>query len=149
MIGVDCAASSHKKVPVKSVMYLSDSLLTWFGSLAQNWQPPNLHVRGTLSVSIVSGSVDIIDLEISEILCLQISLHIINLLCYSSGFQTMMTGSAPVVHLDLPRPALLKPRQLWTGKQLLSAVVNHFAAGRPPLTFSSSSKVESRRFDFR
>jgi hypothetical protein len=53
-----------------------------------------------------------------------------------------MTGSAPVVHLELPRPALLKPRQLWTGKQLLSAVVSHFSAGRPPLTFSSSSKVE-------
>jgi DNA-directed RNA polymerase I subunit RPA1 len=45
------------------------------------------------------------------------------------------------VHLQLPPPAVLKPRQLWTGKQLLSSVVQHFAAGRPPISFSSSSKV--------
>jgi hypothetical protein len=45
------------------------------------------------------------------------------------------------VHLGLPPPALIKPRPLWTGKQLISAVVEHFADGRPPLTFSSGSKV--------
>jgi len=45
------------------------------------------------------------------------------------------------VHLELPPPALLRPRRLWTGKQLLSAVLAHFTAGRPPLTMSSGSKV--------
>ncbi|KAF8073189.1 rpa1 [Scenedesmus sp. PABB004] len=50
-------------------------------------------------------------------------------------------GGTPAVQLVLPPPALLKPRQLWTGKQLLSSVICHFAGGRPPLTFSSSSKV--------
>jgi DNA-directed RNA polymerase I subunit RPA1 len=56
-------------------------------------------------------------------------------------------GSTPAVHLQLPPPAVLKPRQLWTGKQLLSSVVQHFAAGRPPISFSSSSKVSLTRFD--
>lgn len=41
----------------------------------------------------------------------------------------------------LPLPAVLKPRPLWTGKQLLSALVRHFARGRPPLTFNAGSKV--------
>lgn len=50
-------------------------------------------------------------------------------------------GRAPAVHLALPPPALIKPRPLWTGKQLISSVVEHFADGRPPLTFSSGSKV--------
>ncbi len=40
-------------------------------------------------------------------------------------------------------PALLKPRQLWTGKQLLSAVVRHYSAGQPPLSFTAPSKVPS------
>ena len=52
-----------------------------------------------------------------------------------------VTGRAPAIHLSLPPPAVLRPRQLWTGKQLISAVVEHFADGRPPLTFSSGSKV--------
>ncbi|KAF6245033.1 hypothetical protein COO60DRAFT_1650460 [Scenedesmus sp. NREL 46B-D3] len=51
-------------------------------------------------------------------------------------------GSTPAVHLQLPPPAVLKPRQLWTGKQMLSSVVQHFAGGRPPISFSSSSKDE-------
>jgi hypothetical protein len=50
-------------------------------------------------------------------------------------------GRTPAVHLSLPPPALLKPRQLWTGKQLIGAVVQHFTGGRPALTFSSGGKV--------
>ena len=50
-------------------------------------------------------------------------------------------GGAEDFDLRLPTPAVLKPRALWTGKQLLSALVAHLARGAPPLTFSSGGKV--------
>lgn len=50
-------------------------------------------------------------------------------------------GGAEDFDLSLPMPAILKPRPLWSGKQLLSAVVRHFARGAPPLTFSAGCKV--------
>jgi len=58
------------------------------------------------------------------------------------------SGATPAVRLSLPPPTLLRPRQLWTGKQLISAVVEHFADGRPPLTFSSGSKVRAMNTDW-
>lgn len=45
------------------------------------------------------------------------------------------------MEIHIPPPAIHKPRQLWTGKQLLSSVVSHFSRGRPPITFSIGSKV--------
>eukprot|EP00878_Enallax_costatus_P014414 GHUV01015074.1.p1 GENE.GHUV01015074.1~~GHUV01015074.1.p1 ORF type:complete len:939 (+),score=340.24 GHUV01015074.1:365-2818(+) len=50
-------------------------------------------------------------------------------------------GGTPSIQIHIPPPAILKPRQLWTGKQLLSSVVAHFSRGRPPITFSTGSKV--------
>lgn len=68
------------------------------------------------------------------------------LTCVAAAFviSSWAAGRAPAIHLTLPPPAMLRPRQLWTGKQLISAVVEHFADGRPPLTFSSGSKVGCR-----
>ena len=47
------------------------------------------------------------------------------------------------VDLDvvIPTPALIKPRQLWTGKQLLSSLVAYYTRGQPPLTLEASCKV--------
>eukprot|EP00899_Mesostigma_viride_P013846 jgi/Mesvir1/22462/Mv18493-RA.1 len=43
--------------------------------------------------------------------------------------------------LTTPPPAVLRPVPLWTGKQVLSAVLRHLARGRPPVSFSSTCKV--------
>jgi DNA-directed RNA polymerase I subunit RPA1 len=50
-------------------------------------------------------------------------------------------GEVEDVTLALPPPALIKPRPLWTGKQLLSALVRYFTRSQPPLNLTSGSKV--------
>jgi hypothetical protein len=45
------------------------------------------------------------------------------------------------LRFTLPRPALCRPRLLWTGKQLIAAVVAAATAGMPPLTMSAKAKV--------
>lgn len=45
----------------------------------------------------------------------------------------------------LPRPSALKPSRLWSGKQLLSAVLlNCLPSGRPPPTLTDTCKVPAR-----
>ncbi|KAG1672823.1 hypothetical protein FOA52_004627 [Chlamydomonas sp. UWO 241] len=43
--------------------------------------------------------------------------------------------------LVLEPPTILAPRQLWTGKQVISNVVRHLTRGMAPLTFSSKAQV--------
>ncbi|KAK9816421.1 hypothetical protein WJX72_000053 [[Myrmecia] bisecta] len=43
--------------------------------------------------------------------------------------------------LEVPTPAILKPRPLWTGKQVISALVGFLTRGMPPLTLQSTGKV--------
>ena len=50
------------------------------------------------------------------------------------------------LHLPLPQPAVLKPRPLWTGKQLLTTLLGVVAAGRPPVTCSAKTKVPDDYF---
>eukprot|EP00798_Chlamydomonas_sp_ICE-L_P025175 gene25175-10810_t len=44
-------------------------------------------------------------------------------------------------NIIMEAPTVLKPRALWTGKQVVSTVVSYFTQGLPPLTFHSGSKV--------
>lgn len=44
---------------------------------------------------------------------------------------------------SLPRPAILKPRSLWTGKQLLSAVLDTVRGDRPGINLEGSTRVKS------
>lgn len=48
--------------------------------------------------------------------------------------------------IDVPAPALLKPKALWTGKQVIAAVLSHITRGRPPLTFSAPCKIPATFF---
>jgi len=41
----------------------------------------------------------------------------------------------------LPPPAILKPVPVWTGKQVISAVLASVAAGRPPVTVDAATKT--------
>ena len=43
--------------------------------------------------------------------------------------------------LQIPEPAFLKPRRLWTGKQLLSSVLAHCARGRAPMNVEAGAKL--------
>jgi DNA-directed RNA polymerase I subunit RPA1 len=52
-------------------------------------------------------------------------------------------GGGAVVGKSLkpPAPAIRKPRALWTGKQLFTAVIEHITHGRAPMTVSHATKV--------
>eukprot|EP00891_Asterochloris_glomerata_P002926 jgi/Astpho2/2926/e_gw1.00050.63.1_t len=50
-------------------------------------------------------------------------------------------GMKDPCNLPCPLPALLKPEPLYTGKQVVSAVVGFFTRDMPPLTLSAGSKV--------
>ncbi|GFR43873.1 hypothetical protein Agub_g5002 [Astrephomene gubernaculifera] len=43
--------------------------------------------------------------------------------------------------IELEPPCMLKPRRLWSGKQVVSTVVSFFTRGMPPLSFSAGGKV--------
>ena len=49
--------------------------------------------------------------------------------------------AAPLPHLALPLPALLKPTPLWTGKQVVTAVLAAVVAGRPAITLEYGAKI--------
>ena len=50
------------------------------------------------------------------------------------------------LRLQMPQPAVLKPRRLWTGKQLMSSLLALLASGRPPLTCEAKTKVPDAYF---
>jgi DNA-directed RNA polymerase I subunit RPA1 len=45
------------------------------------------------------------------------------------------------LHLKLPVPTILKPAALWSGKQVLTCLLDMLADGRPPLSTSAKGKV--------
>ncbi|XWS43173.1 hypothetical protein CRYUN_Cryun16bG0080100 [Craigia yunnanensis] len=76
-----------------------------------------------------------------------------NQLLYSSGVsslaQTSFSGKAgQKVFISsseegMPSilPAILKPKPLWTGKQVITAVLNHITKGHPPFTVEKTGKI--------
>jgi DNA-directed RNA polymerase I subunit RPA1 len=52
-------------------------------------------------------------------------------------------GAARVPRVRLPMPAIVRPRELWTGKQLIRCVLEQCAPGQPPLTLRSTSRVKA------
>ncbi|GLC72049.1 hypothetical protein PLESTF_001198600 [Pleodorina starrii] len=44
-------------------------------------------------------------------------------------------------NIELEPPCMLKPRRLWSGKQVISTVVSFFTRGLPPLTCCAGGKV--------
>lgn len=75
-----------------------------------------------------------------------------NQLLYSSGISSLglrssgkpgkkvfMCSSEEDI-LPIP-PAIWKPEPLWTGKQVITAVLNHITSGRPPFTVEKGAKI--------
>ena len=61
-----------------------------------------------------------------------------------SAFQQLLLGCVeidPTLPLPTPRPALLKPVERFTGKQLIGSVLALLTHGRPPLNLVSKAKV--------
>lgn len=60
-------------------------------------------------------------------------------------FQQLFFGCCwntnPKIPLKMPAPAVLKPQCLWTGKQLITAVLNQLTYGRRPLNLISKSQI--------
>lgn len=49
-------------------------------------------------------------------------------------------------HLHAVLPAILRPRPLWTGKQVISALLNHLTRGCPPFTVEKDGKIPASYF---
>lgn len=65
-------------------------------------------------------------------------------LVYMACSEWRPRGAAPLPGADklpLAPPTIWKPRQLWSGKQVVAAVLAYYSAGLPPLTFSCGGKV--------
>lgn len=43
--------------------------------------------------------------------------------------------------LELLPPAILKPKPLWTGKQVITTILNHLTKGHPPFTVEKKGKI--------
>ncbi|KAJ1259889.1 hypothetical protein BS78_10G190500 [Paspalum vaginatum] len=43
--------------------------------------------------------------------------------------------------LQLVPPAILRPKPLWTGKQVITTILNHLTKGRPPFTVERKGKI--------
>ena len=41
----------------------------------------------------------------------------------------------------MPPPTLIKPAKLWTGKQVITSVLDHMTRGRPPITHDAPTKT--------
>ncbi len=61
---------------------------------------------------------------------------------FCSLLATMADG---LEHIDLPTPALLKPLELWTGKQLFSCLVRPAAGVRVFVNLEMAEKVYSKK----
>lgn len=62
-------------------------------------------------------------------------------------FQQLIFASLPSTNLTpikIPIPAILKPRVLWTGKQVISAILDHIAGGLPPLNLKGNTRLPGR-----
>lgn len=79
-----------------------------------------------------------------------------NHLLYSSGVSAAGSGSFRKLgkkvainfedNLLSPVPAIWKPEPLWTGKQLIGAVLDHLTRGYPPFTVEKQGKIPSDFF---
>lgn len=50
----------------------------------------------------------------------------------------------PEEHIAVPPPAVLKPKPLWTGKQVIGAILDHLTRGEAPVYLRAGSKVKSQ-----
>eukprot|EP01132_Coremiostelium_polycephalum_P007997 gene7997-9840_t len=46
--------------------------------------------------------------------------------------------------IQVPPPCILKPRPLWSGKQLIGAALNHLTIGRKPMNLEAASKIPAK-----
>lgn len=61
-----------------------------------------------------------------------------------SATEGIVTGSSPVRgRYRVPMPVILKPIPLWTGKQLISTLLDVIREGRPGLNLETTSKTKS------
>ena len=52
----------------------------------------------------------------------------------------------PQGHIEMPAPAIWKPKPAWTGKQMVSSVLRHLTAGLPPLNLDFKAKTPAVAF---
>eukprot|EP01105_Mastigella_eilhardi_P026031 TRINITY_DN730_c1_g1_i1.p1 TRINITY_DN730_c1_g1~~TRINITY_DN730_c1_g1_i1.p1 ORF type:complete len:1659 (+),score=506.48 TRINITY_DN730_c1_g1_i1:65-5041(+) len=60
-------------------------------------------------------------------------------------FQQLLFGCVynvnPQHEVRTPPPAIMKPRMLWTGKQLVGAALNHLTIGMPSISMEGNTKI--------
>ncbi|KAG5175481.1 putative DNA-directed RNA polymerase I subunit RPA1 [Tribonema minus] len=60
--------------------------------------------------------------------------------------QLMFQITGPGTPIRTPQPAILKPKQLWSGKQVFSCILQHLTAGLPQLNLDAKTKTPAVAF---
>ncbi|KAF1326351.1 DNA-directed RNA polymerase i subunit rpa1, partial [Globisporangium splendens] len=59
-----------------------------------------------------------------------------------SAWASMEDAGVEKAHIEIVPPAILKPKQLWTGKQVITSVLKLLTKGLPPLNLDSKAKIK-------
>lgn len=61
-------------------------------------------------------------------------------------FQQLLFGALPddIGRIRIPQPTIIHPRRLWTGKQLITAVLMNLTVGKPQLNLTSNSRTPAK-----
>jgi len=54
--------------------------------------------------------------------------------------------SSSKVSIEMPKPAILKPKTLWSGKQVFSCILRHLTPGLPQLNLLSKTKMSASAY---
>lgn len=59
-----------------------------------------------------------------------------------NAWASMEDAGVDKAHIEIVPPAILKPQQLWTGKQVITSVLKLLTKGLPPLNLDSKAKIK-------
>ncbi|GAB9466526.1 DNA-directed RNA polymerase i subunit rpa1 [Globisporangium polare] len=59
-----------------------------------------------------------------------------------NAWASMEDAGVEKSHIEIVPPAILKPQQLWTGKQVITSVLKMLTKGLPPLNLDSKAKIK-------
>ncbi|CEG39851.1 dna-directed rna polymerase i subunit rpa1 [Plasmopara halstedii] len=63
-----------------------------------------------------------------------------------NAWASMEDAGAEKAHVETIPPAILKPKQLWTGKQVITSVLKLLTKGLPPLNLDSKAKIKGELY---
>lgn len=65
-----------------------------------------------------------------------------------NAWASMEDAGVEKSHIEIVPPAILKPQQLWTGKQVITSVLKMLTKGLPPLNLDSKAKIKGDLYGY-